>query len=110
MKPAPPVTRYVFAMKRRELGLLPGGLPLPGLQAAVARARDVREAHAGQDEHHRATPGDPGHEVAGATTAEHLLARAAEGAAEPAAAALLKQDDQDEKHANEHVHDAEKRG
>jgi len=53
--------------------------------------RHLVERNARQDEHHRAAPGDPGHEVARAAPAEHLLARAAERAPQPAAAPLLEQ-------------------
>jgi len=89
--------------------VLPGRLPLPRLEAAVAGAREARQGDARQDEDHGATPGQPRHEIAGSPSTEDLLARAAEGAAEAAAAPLLQEHDEDEEQADEDVDDREER-
>src|SRR5262249_13877482 len=78
-------------------------------EASVSRAGDVGEAHARQDEEHRADPSEARYEVAGSAPSEDLLAGTAECAPETSTTSLLEQDDENEEGANENVQNAEKR-
>src|SRR5262245_40541333 len=79
------------------------------LQRFVGGRRQVREGDARYEENGRGCPCRLRQEVAGATPAEHLLRAGA--AEDPHAAALsgLDEDDEDEEHARDDVHDGEGR-